>query len=94
MEQHIKITAKLYRCRDVAKKFWKDQFPEKIKKYIEVIELVMKVHKKNELEALLIISKEEYYESDGMVQMLFMAAIVEMLEPSKEEANENNSSII
>jgi predicted nucleotidyltransferase len=83
MEQQIKITAKLYDCRDTAKRFFKEEFQDKVKPYIYAIRMVMKAKKLNELKALLEISKTPLYQENVMTQMLFLAAVCEMIEPSK-----------
>ena len=82
MEQQIKMAAKLYQCRDTAKNWCKEEYPEKIRHYIDHLKLVMKEYHLDEIQALLKISKTEFYQENGMVQMFFMAAVVEILEPS------------
>lgn len=83
MEQQIKIAAKLYDCRDTAKRFFKEDFWEKIKPHTEIIKQVMKSNGIGEMKALLKISETEMYQDSGMTQMMFIAAMVELLEPSK-----------
>jgi hypothetical protein len=82
MEQQIKMASKLYHCRDTAKRFYKDEYQNKLTDYKQIIMAVMNKHNLGELEALLKISETESYNSSGMVQMLFMAAVVELIEPS------------
>lgn len=87
MEKEIKIAAKLYECRDTAKSLCKMQghnFWELAKPYIEIIESVMACHEIEHIPALLEISKTKTYQADGVTQMWFMAALTEMLEPSKD----------
>jgi len=88
MEKEIKIAAKLYECRDTAKRFFREEYAERLKPYIHIIKEVMKANQLDELEAILRISKTETYQEDGMVQLLFMAAAVEMMEPSEEFLNQ------
>jgi hypothetical protein len=83
MMQAIELSQKMQKCRDTAKRFFKDEFPEKLKPYIELLEAVMKSKSIDEIPALLEISKTETYQSDGMVQMMFMAATVELIEFKK-----------
>lgn len=83
MEKQIKIAAKLYRCRDTAKRFFKDNFYERIEPHTHIIKEVMKSNQVDVLPAILIISETNMYQDNGMTQMLFMAAAVEILEPSK-----------
>lgn len=83
MQQEIKIAAKLYRYRDTAKRFFADDFFTRLAPYKDITEKVMKANNEDALQALLRISKTNTYnDSDGMVQMLFIAAAVEVLEPS------------
>lgn len=84
METQIKITADLYKCRDTAKRFFREEYAEKLKPYIDIIKAVMKANQLNELRAILKISESETYKENGMTQLLFMAAVVEMMEPSEE----------
>ena len=86
MEQEIKIASKLYTCRDTAKQLAKikeEDYIDMLKPYIDIVDTVMKAEKLKHIQALLHISKSKTYQESGMTQMLFMAAIVEMMEPSK-----------
>mgnify|MGYP001330829435 CR=1 FL=1 len=83
MEQQLKIEAKLYRCRDTAKRFFQEEFFTRLAPYKDIVQAVMKANNEDALNALLRISKTHTYnDNDGMVQMLFMAAVVEVIEPS------------
>ncbi len=83
----IELSQKMKKCRDTAKRFFKDEFPEKLQPYTEILEGVMKGKCIDEIPALLEISKTETYQADGMTQMMFMAATVELIESSdKKEA--------
>lgn len=84
MEKEIKIAAKLYECRDTAKRFFRDEYAAKLKAYISIIKAVMKANELDEIQALLKISKTETYKENGMGQMMFMAAVVEIMEPSED----------
>lgn len=44
----IKMTAKLYDCRDTAKRFFKDEYLNKIKPYQELIKADMLIEELNE----------------------------------------------
>jgi len=88
MEKQIKIAAKLYECRDTAKRFFREEYAEKLKPYISIIKAVMKANELDELQAILKISQTETYQENGMTQMLFMAAAVELMEPSEEFLNQ------
>lgn len=85
MEDKIKIAAKLYECRDTAKslaKIQKENYKEMLAPYTHIIKQVMEANKLEELPALLQISKTHTYQDSGMAQLLFMAATVELIEPS------------
>lgn len=85
-EERVKIAAKLYKCRDTAKTLSKlnnESYAEMLKPYTDIIKAVMRSNNLSELEALLRISKSKTYEDSGMAQLLFMAATVELIEPSK-----------
>jgi hypothetical protein len=82
MEKEIKIAAKLYKCRDTAKQILGAKYQERLEPYIALIKTVMRENKIEELPALLIISKTKIYE-DGFNQLYFMAAVCEIIEPSK-----------
>ncbi len=84
MEKQIKLAASLYKCRDTAARFFREEYAEKLKPYIHIIKAVMKANELNELKAMLKISQSETYQENGMTQLLFMAAAVEMMEPSEE----------
>ncbi len=88
MEKEIKITAKLYECRDTAKSLAKMQeknYVEMLKPYTNIINSVMKANKIKHIQALLKISETQTYQDSGMAQLLFMAALVELMEPSAAE---------
>lgn len=82
MEAQIKIAAKLYECRDTAKQFMGKDFHTKLKPYMELVKATMRDNKLCALKALLKISETETYQNSGMAQLLFMAAAVEIMEPS------------
>lgn len=82
-QQQIKITAKLYECRDTAKRLFKDKFKERLVPYTRILEQVMKANNLEALPALLRISKTNHYQEDGMIQLMYMAAVVELIEPSE-----------
>lgn len=85
MEQQIKMAAKLYECRDTAKSLAKMQgedYTEMLKPYSEIITKVMKANNLKHIPALLKISETKTYQDSGMAQMLFMAALTELMEPS------------
>ena len=75
----------LFRSRDTAKSLAKLKnvdYKEMLKPYTEIIEKVMQATKLDYIPALLEISKTKTYNDDGMTQLLFMAAVTEMIEPA------------
>mgnify|MGYP006921373652 CR=1 FL=1 len=82
MEREIKIAAKLYECRDTAKIFFKERYKDKLEPYTHILKEVMKANSLKEIPALLLISKTNHYQENGMAQMMYMAAVVELIEPS------------
>ena len=79
----IELSQKMKKGRDTAKRFFAAEFPEKLKPYTVIIEGVMKSKSIDEIPALLEISKTETYQNDGMTQMMFLAATVELIESAK-----------
>lgn len=84
MESAVKITAKLYECRDAAKGLFKEAYFERLKPYTDIIRNVMKANNEDEMKAVLRISKTHTFQESAIAQMMFFAAIVEMIEPSKD----------
>lgn len=82
MESQIKIAAKLYQARDTAQKLFKDRYKTVLSHYIKSLKAVMESRGVEEIHAFLEISKTEPCKDSDMVQMLYMAAVVEMIEPS------------
>lgn len=82
-EREIKLAAKLYRVRDCARYLWGEQYYTRIEKYIEVIKRRMRDKNIPELEAVIELVKE--YQNIGGECVAYMAAAVEMIEPSIRE---------
>lgn len=85
MEQQIKMAAKLYKCRDTAKSLAKmqgDDYKEMLKPYSDIITKVMKANNLKHIPALLKIIETKTYQDSGMAQILFMAALTELMEQS------------
>jgi len=82
-EQQIKMAAKLYKCRDVAKSFLNNEYESKLAPYKALIQSVMRANKIDVLPALLQISKTKTFEDHEMGQIMYYAAAVELIEPSK-----------
>lgn len=82
MKDAIILTAKLYDYRDTCKRFYKEDFYSKIEPYKKIILGVMAKENIETIPALLKIAKTDVYESDGMIQLLFISAATEIMEPS------------
>lgn len=82
METQIKIAARIYECRDTAKKFYGNEWKEKIKFHMDLIQAVMKKHKiDNEVKATVKVI-EGVKDDNGIFTMLMLAALAETLEPT------------
>jgi len=77
---NIQIAAKLYDCRDTAKSLFKEEYKTKLQPYTHIVKEVMKANKLEVIPALLKISKTATYQDSGIAQMMFMAAVVELIE--------------
>ena len=77
------IAAKLYNCRDTAKNFFGAEYKAKLEPYTHIVKATMKANQIEELPALLKISKTNVYLDNPMAQILFMAAVVELIEPEQ-----------
>jgi hypothetical protein len=85
MEKQIKLAARLYRCRDTARTLYGDEYQAKMKEYREYIEACMKAKGLDELQAVLYLSTEiKAFKETEMGVVNLMAAVVEMLEPSRK----------
>lgn len=83
MEKQIKVAAKLYECRDTAKRFYRNEFKDKVDPYKKLITRYMDKTGKSVLISVLEICEiDEIKEKGGFVIMMFMAAAVELIEPS------------
>lgn len=82
MEQQVKLAAKLYQCRDTAKRFFRDEYEVKLKPYKNIIEAHQKKFNLDVLPSVLELCSFESVRDNGMATMLFMAAAVEMVESS------------
>lgn len=82
--RNIKMAAKLYECRDTAKAFFKEDYNDRLVPYISILKAVMANNNLEEIPALLKISKTQHYHENGMAQMMYMAAVVELIEPTQK----------
>ena len=84
-EEKVKLAAKLYRCRDTAKRFFGDEYHERIDPYKKVISDFSQEKKIGDLEAMMKICEQDLIRDNGWALILLMAASVELIEPTKRE---------
>jgi hypothetical protein len=84
MEDQIKMVAKIYKCRDTAKRFYGDDYQSKISDYKHFIQACMIKHNyKDEIIASIrLISDCQGMEGSGIAAMNILAACAELIEPS------------
>ena len=83
MIKEIQIAAKLSNIRDTAKRFFGNEFKAKLEPYTKLISDYMKQSGKDELHSVMELVQLDSVRDNGMAQMLFFSAAVEMIEPSK-----------
>ena len=79
----IQIAAKLYDCRDTAKRFFKDEYEVRIEPYKETIKHCQQKLNLEVLPCVIKICNLESVKDNGMATMLYMAAAVELIEPER-----------
>jgi hypothetical protein len=83
-EQQIKMAAKLYQCRDAAKALHGVNYKTELKWYIARIYEYQKKQKVETLPAVSAICSLPVVKENPSTTMMFMAAAVEIIEPSKD----------
>ncbi len=83
MEKQIKATANLCKCRDTAKRLFRDEYEARLKPYKNIIEAHQKKFNLDVLPSVLELCSFKTVRDNEMATMLFMAAAVEIIEPSK-----------
>jgi hypothetical protein len=83
MEEQIKLAAKLYRCRDTARRFFTDEYQAKIEPYKLLIKGYAEEKNIDEMAAVMKICSDDVIKNNGWTVMLLMAAAVELIEPTK-----------
>lgn len=81
-EQHIKMAAKMYQCRDAAKALYGKEYKKKLDWYICRIYEIQKARAIETLPALIEICSLPSIKENAMATTLFMASAVEIIEPS------------
>jgi len=82
MEKQIEIAAKFNECKNIAKAFFMEQYKEELKPYTHILKEVMKNNNLEVIPALLKITSTEHYQENVRAQMMYMAAVAELIEPS------------
>lgn len=82
MEQQIKLAAKLYRCRDSMKALFKNEYHQKIESYVSALNEYAEKKDLDIFKAVLEICDVPHIKDNSMACVLYMAAAVEILEPS------------
>jgi len=83
LEKVIKIAAKLYEVRSVARRFFNDDYQKRLEPYIHIIKQTMKANDIDAMKALLLVSETNMFKDNEIAPMLFIAAAVEIEEPSE-----------
>lgn len=82
-EQHVEIAAKMYECRTAARSILGDKYQDKMRELAQVVMAVAERDQCNPIVAGATVIKTAGLE--GMQSLMLMAAVVEMVEPSKKE---------
>jgi hypothetical protein len=83
MKHLVLIASKLYECHDSAKSLYGADFKSKVQWYVDVILKWNEQRKTDTLKTVLAICQTETVSGNGMAMMMFLAAAVEIIEPSK-----------
>lgn len=83
MINKLRIADKLQHIQKTAKDFYGDSYSEYVKPFRMIIETVMKAKKVAPMEAFIIISETSVYQDKPQNQMLFVAALCDVIENQK-----------
>lgn len=81
-EQTVKMAAKLYECRDAARSLFGDTYHQRMEDYIEVVKSAAHAMRCSELSAATTLANKA---AGGVTAICFLAAAVEIAEPSNPE---------
>lgn len=81
-EQEVKIAAMLYECRDTAKRVFGAEYHKRMQAYGQTVKSAANAMECSELSAATTLAKA----SGGMASILYLAAAVELAEPSSRTA--------
>lgn len=80
----FETTQKLEETRNTIRRFWGNEYIEKVKPYKRLIEAVMKANSIEAIPALLMIAKTEAFESGPLTPAMFLTATAEIIAPTKD----------
>lgn len=75
----LELTMKLQRANIEAKKWHRDEYPEKIKVYTDILQKVKDTEKVDSIQALIKVLKKLDDGENPMMAMMFCAAAVDMI---------------
>jgi hypothetical protein len=78
-EQAVKMAAKLYECRDTAKRVFGDDYHKRMKAYGQVVKSAANAMGCSDITAAATLANKV---GGGMAAICYLAAVVEMTEPS------------
>lgn len=78
-EQAVKMAAKLYECRDTAKRVFGDRYYERMEAYGQTVKSAANALNCSDMAAATTLANKA---GGGMAAICFLAAVVEMTEPS------------
>lgn len=81
MEEHVEIALKMKECRVTARKLHGENYEKKLQPYKDIISLVQKANNFDVMQAIHKITQtDELWKKKG-VQVMFLAAAVELIDP-------------
>ena len=81
-EQAVKMAAKLYECRDTAKQVFGDCYHKRMEAYCQVVKSAANAMRCSDIAAATTLANKA---GGGMAAICYLAAVVEMTEPSNAE---------
>lgn len=78
--KQLQVAAKLEQCRDTAKRFFRGEYEAKLKPYTALLKAHMKQSGKDELHSVIELVQLDSISENGMAQMLFFSAAIELIE--------------
>ncbi len=82
-EQAVKMAAKLYECRDTAKRAFGDGYHKRMEAYGQVVKSAANALRCSDIEAATTLANKA---GGGMAAICYLAAVVEMTELSNDRA--------